>query len=922
MAAINIVLEALDKYSAVLTGLNQGLELVGKTVKTIGVAADLATGGIGLVFKALTSVAGIALSPITFAFDAMYNSVILVKDAVYSLFGYLWDGIKSAASFTWDTIKSLSGYLYDSFKDALGYIWDSIKELNSFALTTTKDFVTNFAKSLYDTGNTFEQLQVRMEAVFGSSGAAKAALDWAVEFGAKTPLTLDQVASAMVKLKTFGFDPMDGTLQKLGDAAFALGTDFDGVVTALGQMQLKGKVSAEELMQLAERNVPVYEILRQKFNLTAEQLGNIGKVGLDVNEAVKAIVDGLGTRFTGAMEKASGTAQGALSTIEDTWMVFQKRIADSGAWDQVTSYIIKIRDYLGSVLGGFSGGALAGQVGEAISYVLKYMQNNRFAEGFIQTIMSVASDSIQGLRSVAPEILESIKIIFEEGQKVYAEYIGNITKAIKTIAPVINDVIRDLPSVRAKLAEAINYIVSLFGSSVPKTSQDLRKLYADLKAWGEGAIKSVKAFVEELQKAKVPEKLYDTLIKVKDTIVNIYEIGKNIISGIDWNKVLDYIYGKLVETSAVIKNVYDVVANISKSAYEIISGVIDNLPEIKDFLGKMFNAALNSLFLISDFVFDFFSNTLKAAKGVGSSLLDIFFGLTESIEAISDITNDGIDLWRTYSKVVNGIFYGIFEIAGQVFDSIFGKLSDGINGLKNALAQVAPDLASKIPDVNLRINDSDAMNTIKGMFANNLMLIADDELLQSAEKAEKEMQKRRLKAGLDKISVDFGDTGSRFDEIKDSFKDMFDFGVSGIAKAGDYLRGGADSMAKLDELSTWQIIKLDDGSLSAINHGIAIAGNVPKIELDAEFAKLNAQLSGKGKIEFEKIDIKDKKIGIDVDDTALDKLKGEVLVSLKDDAKIQSGLNENEILLALTKLLKAQLVADATGEGLPVITYS
>jgi hypothetical protein len=33
-------------------------------------------------------------------------------------------------------------------------------------------------------------------------------------------------------------------------------------------------------------------------------------------------------------------------------------------------------------------------------------------------------------------------------------------------------------------------------------------------------------------------------------------------------------------------------------------------------------------------------------------------------------------------------------------------------------------------------------------------------------------------------------------------------------------------------------------------------------------------------------------------------------------------MNENEILLALTKLLKAQLVADATGEGLPVITYS
>ena len=50
---------------------------------------------------------------------------------------------------------------------------------------------------------------------------------------------------------------------------------LNGVIVALGQMQTKGKLVQQEVNQIAERGIPIFEILRKKLGLTQEQLGNI-----------------------------------------------------------------------------------------------------------------------------------------------------------------------------------------------------------------------------------------------------------------------------------------------------------------------------------------------------------------------------------------------------------------------------------------------------------------------------------------------------------------------------------------------------------------------------------------------------------------------------------------------------------------------
>ncbi len=100
------------------------------------------------------------------------------------------------------------------------------------------------------------------------------------------------------------------SIQTLTDATAALGGsegDLSGLVTALGQIAAKGKVSAEEVLQLAERGIPAQKILQEQLNLTADQMANLGGAGISAAEGIEAILTGLNERFGGAADAQANT---------------------------------------------------------------------------------------------------------------------------------------------------------------------------------------------------------------------------------------------------------------------------------------------------------------------------------------------------------------------------------------------------------------------------------------------------------------------------------------------------------------------------------------------------------------------------------------------------------------------------------------
>ena len=178
------------------------------------------------------------------------------------------------------------------------------------------------ASALFQFNNELQRTHIAMTRALGSARAADAFIAALNEFAAQTPFNFSQLEQLSVKLKGFGFEAKSviPVLRILGDTVAGIGgtTDtLDGIALALGQINRKAVVSAEELNQLAERGINGYQILQEELGLTAKQLTDIGNAGIRGSVAVNAILRGLEKRYSGMMLQMSKTSEGALENIRD-----------------------------------------------------------------------------------------------------------------------------------------------------------------------------------------------------------------------------------------------------------------------------------------------------------------------------------------------------------------------------------------------------------------------------------------------------------------------------------------------------------------------------------------------------------------------------------------------------------------------------
>lgn len=143
-------------------------------------------------------------------------------------------------------------------------------------------------------------------------------------FAANTPFELPGLLQASKKMLAFGFtaNQVIPILTAVGDSAAALGMGQEGIdrlTIAIGQMQAKGKVSAEEMLQLAEAGVPAWQMLADAMGTSIPQAMKMAEKGtIDSATGIQAIISGMNSKFGGMMQEQSSTINGMLSNIKDS----------------------------------------------------------------------------------------------------------------------------------------------------------------------------------------------------------------------------------------------------------------------------------------------------------------------------------------------------------------------------------------------------------------------------------------------------------------------------------------------------------------------------------------------------------------------------------------------------------------------------
>ena len=169
-----------------------------------------------------------------------------------------------------------------------------------------------------------EQNRVAFTTLLKSAEKAKRFLAAMEKFAATTPFELPGVLAASKRLLAFGFsaEQVLPILRAVGDSAAALGLGEEGIqrmTLAIGQMQAKGKIQAQEMLQLAEAGVPAWELLAKAIGVdipTAMKMAEEGQIS--AAQGIQAIVAGMNTKFSGMMEAQAQTINGIMSNIRDS----------------------------------------------------------------------------------------------------------------------------------------------------------------------------------------------------------------------------------------------------------------------------------------------------------------------------------------------------------------------------------------------------------------------------------------------------------------------------------------------------------------------------------------------------------------------------------------------------------------------------
>lgn len=178
-----------------------------------------------------------------------------------------------------------------------------------------------------------ETLATSFETMTGSAEKGQKLLQQLTQFTATTPFQLAGVAKATKTLLAFRvpLDKMLPTLRMLGDIAAGTDAPLSDIAQIFGKARAKGKLMTEEILQLAERGIPIIDVLADKFKVskaTIFDLASKSKISFNVMQGALQDMTAAGGIFFSQTQRQSATLGGLFSTLKDNLLLISAVFGD------------------------------------------------------------------------------------------------------------------------------------------------------------------------------------------------------------------------------------------------------------------------------------------------------------------------------------------------------------------------------------------------------------------------------------------------------------------------------------------------------------------------------------------------------------------------------------------------------------------
>jgi tape measure domain-containing protein len=468
-----------------------------------------------------------------------------------------------------------------------------------------------------------EKAEIGLETLTGSAKETERIMSDLQDFALNTPFEFDGMVAGTRRLIGMGMASGEATemLKATADAVAAAGggsAELDGVITALGQIQAKGKISAEEMNQLAERGIPAWKILGEEMGKTPAQLMEMASEGkLLADDALPALQKGFEDTFGGAAAEQASSFSGRLSNLKEQAQI------------------------------------LAGTFAEPIFEPLSN------AMGYLVEKMTVLSEKFQGLSEpvrtaiTVGALLTPILMAIGAGALMIIGFIPQmvagftaITTAVSLAGPVlaaltgpIGLIIGGLIALGAGLVVAYNK-VGWFKDMVDEAWQGIKNMWTASVNFISDVTQSVMTAIVSF----VGSQLGQFKALWNEHGAAILQMVKNSFTGIKITIELT-----MAAIKSIFQAVWPIISNLVKVAWNIIKTVISNGVAI---ITGLIDAGMSVL------------------KGDWSGAWDALKGIAQDIWHNMEGFFKNIDLFEIGRDILRGLIKGMSSMAGAVADKV------------------------------------------------------------------------------------------------------------------------------------------------------------------------------------------------------------------------------------------------------------
>jgi len=211
--------------------------------------------------------------------------------------------------------------------------------------------LVSLAKNAVTTAARFQDLRTTLSSVTGGAKEGAEAFEFVKNLSTQTQFGVEELTQSYIKLKSNGIEPTTQLLQTFTDAA-AVTTDQVGSLNAITDFYTRSlqsqTVELMDLDRLADRGLPVYDILKEKLGVSRSELSKFAKEAGNAEKVIQALGSGINERFGGATAALLGNMSVQFSNLG---------IATKDAADTF-------------------GMALAPAIGEVVTGLTEFIQNN------------------------------------------------------------------------------------------------------------------------------------------------------------------------------------------------------------------------------------------------------------------------------------------------------------------------------------------------------------------------------------------------------------------------------------------------------------------------------------------------------------------------------------------------------------------